>query len=471
MKQFCISICLVLAFTISYSQKAPGNNSLAAKVDPRVELIAIMARLAGLGGYDSKAFKLYTDDINKHFAKDSLHPAILHLKELGKKHGLGYDAVMFMPIYLNYPSFTPKVNFSSNIPHARWTKEGAEKFVPLLQQFYNDTKFNSFFNAHKDMYAETEKRFQGILSQVDLDWFPKFFGYQPKGKFSVFLSLLNGTFLYGPKVEYPNGTEELYAIMPNYKTDSLGMPVFEQWRLKPLIIHEFSHSFINHLFIKDSLAIKPYGEKIYKQVESEMNNNYYGNWLITLYESQIRASVIRYQMKHDTTNFKIKQAIEEENRLGFIWIEDLVALLGVYENNRKQYPTFTSFFPHIKSYVKDLSENMDYKFQRHADNLPKLLTTFPIANDTTDVDPSVKELTLVFDKPMQGYSFNWTDLGRDHFPIDGIIGWDKTNTQFTLKLKLKPNWNYEMIILKQGFKIKSGYSSIKEDILFKFKTK
>jgi hypothetical protein len=202
-----------------------------------------------------------------------------------------------------------------------------------------------------------------------------------------------------------------------------------------------------------------------------MNENYYRSWLISMYESMIRAAVIRYQMEHATTNIEVKEAITEENRLGFIWIEDLVALLGVYENNRKQYPTFSSFFPHIKSYFKDLADNMDYKFQRHADNLPKLITTTPIVNGDTAVDPSLKTLTLIFNKPLKGFSFVWTNLGREHYPIEGVGGWDETNTQLTLKLKLKPKWNYEMIIMKQGFKTQDGLLSLSEDMLFHFKTR
>jgi hypothetical protein len=126
----------------------------------------------------------------------------------------------------------------------------------------------------------------------------------------------------------------------------------------------------------------------------------------------------------------------------------------------------------VKTYFKDLAENMDYKFQRYSDNFPQILTTTPIINGATDVDPLLKQITIVFNMPMkEGYSFNWTEVGKEYYPIDGVIGWDKTNTQFTVRLKLNPNRNYEMSIMKQRFLREDGSFSLPEDVLFRFKTR
>jgi hypothetical protein len=159
MKKLTVCAVFFTLVNVSWAQNA-GNTlvpRITAKVDERVELLSILAKMAGLGGYDSKIFKVYVDDINKHFDKDSLHPAVLYLKDLKVKHQLGYDAIAKMAIHLSYPSLTPKVTFTSSIPDARWTKEGADKFIPLLQQFYKDTKFDSFFNAQTIVYEGAER--------------------------------------------------------------------------------------------------------------------------------------------------------------------------------------------------------------------------------------------------------------------------------------------------------------------------
>jgi hypothetical protein len=189
-----------------------------------------------------------------------------------------------------------------------------------------------------------------------------------------------------------------------------------------------------------------------------------------LQESIVRAAVIRYKIEHDTTGKEVPTAIAEEYKLGFIWIEELVSLLGIYENSRDQYKTFASFMPVIKNYFKDLANNMEYRYSKYAQKIPKVLTTLPIANGATDVDPSTRELTIIFSKPLgSGWSFRHSDLGKEHYPLENVVGWDETNTQLKLKLNLKPNWNYEMIIMGQGLRSKDGFPI--EDVLFKFKTK
>jgi hypothetical protein len=323
------------------------------------------------------------------------------------------------------------------------------------------------------MYAEAEKRFQVLLDQVDYDWYPRFYGYKPEGKFEVYLGLLNGRINYGPKVEYPNGKEEIYAIMSNYQTDDKGIPIYDAGVMLPTIIHEFNHSFINHLIIQDSLAIKPYGEKIHEPVRQEMQRNYYSHWIQTIYESLVRAAVIRYQMEHDTTTKEANASIKQEYKLGFLWIQDLVSLLGVYENSRNQYKTFEAFMPLIKAYFKDLGTNINVTYNRYKENFPKIVTTSPILNGATGVDTSAQEITIIFNKPMfHGYAWSAaeTDTKLEHFPIQSAVGWDQTYTQFTIKLKkLKPNWEYEFWLRPEGFRSREEHPL--DRVVFKFKTK
>ncbi|HEX8331362.1 MAG TPA: hypothetical protein VF622_02000, partial [Segetibacter sp.] len=163
--------------------------------------------------------------------------------------------------------------------------------------------------------------------------------------------------------------------------------------------------------------------------------------------------------------------IADEQKLGFYWIVDLVELLGVYEQSRKQYPTFASFIPVIRAYLNDLSTNMTFKYTNYAGKFPKVVTTLPFVNGAIDIDTSTKELTIIFSRPLgTGWSFRFSDLGKEHYPIESIKGWDESNTQLTIRLfNLKPNWNYEMIIMGQGLRTTDGYPL--EDVLFKFKTK
>jgi hypothetical protein len=105
------------------------------KVDNRVELLSIVFRLAESPEYSSERFSLYTDKINKYFEPYKNHELIEFAKELSKTNGIGFDAVMFMAVYLD-ENLDPRIVFTDNIPEKRWGKENADKFVKLLKDFY-----------------------------------------------------------------------------------------------------------------------------------------------------------------------------------------------------------------------------------------------------------------------------------------------------------------------------------------------
>jgi hypothetical protein len=469
-------LLFLLIFPISLGQiqaQKPTANTFTpqVKIDPRVELMGILAHLSGLGGYDTKVFKKYIGNINRHFAKDSLHPAILHLKGLGKTSQVGYDAIAQMAVHLEYPSLKPKVKFSSTVPEQSWTKEGGEKFIPLLQQFYKDTNFDSFFQSQEGLYKVVEERFQNILNSMNFGWFESFYGKKRESHYNVFVGLLNGTFSYGPKVEYPNGEEEFFAIMANYLVDKDGLPIFDSKQMLPTVVHEFNHSYINNLIIKDSAFLKPLGEKIFKRVEYRMQKNSYYSWQTTLYESLVRAIVILYLQENNTTTKKIIEAVEEQEKIGFYWMEDLLTLLNVYRNNRNLYPTFTQFYPLIRNHFKELSTN-DYTYKEYLNKLPKLITSFPFVNGATDVDPSIGEIAFFFDDIMvHAWGFDHTTLGKEHYPFAGNNNsWDPSRTRLTMNIKLTPNTIYEFVIIPEGFRNLEDYP-LPEPIIFKFKTK
>ena len=68
-----------------------------------------------------------------------------------------------------------------------------------------------------------------------------------------------------------------------------------------------------------------------------------------------------------------------------------------------------------------------------------------------------------------GWSFNPTGMGKDHYPIENVLGWDDTYTRFTIALDLEPNKEYGREILGNNFTTREG-SRIKPEI-FRFKTK
>jgi hypothetical protein len=291
----------------------------------------------------------------------------------------------------------------------------------------------------------------------------------PKGTFNLYIGLLNGGMNFGPKVVYPDRREELFAIIGAWKMDEKGLPVFADDFL-PTIIHEFNHSFINHLIHEREKQFLPSGEKIFQPVADKMTKLAYGNWKTTIIESLVRAAVIRYLFDHGEFEKVSAELINERNK-GFLWIDELFVLLGTYENSRKAYPTFRSFIPIIEGYCVDLSKRIDEKAKYFDSRQPRIVSIDAFENGDQDVDSNVTQITFTFDQPLsgKGSSINIGSRGREHYPIEKGIGYSEDRTKFTVQVKLKPDWEYEFVVTGNSFKSIDGYPL--QNYPVKFKTR
>ncbi|MEW6128960.1 MAG: DUF4932 domain-containing protein [Acidobacteriota bacterium] len=443
---------------------------IAPKVDRRVELLSIVARLAEFEEYSGNDFKLYVDEVNRHFAKYKQHAVVQQMLKVRQQNGVGFDAVMNMAVHLSPPpELAPRVAFTDKIPDRRWGKADAEEFTRLLRQFYKDADCENFFKAHSELYNTAEQRFQQLLNKVDFDWYKRFYGEVPGGTFNLYIGLLNGGGNYGPKVVHPKGEEDLYAIIGTWQMDKEGMPLYNE-RLLSTIIHEFNHSFINHLVYANEAALKNAGEKIYPPVREKMQKLAYGNWQVMMLESLVRAAVARYLFEHEQESAN-KEVIQQRN-IGFLWMSELFALLGAYENNRASYPTFRSFMPMVIGYFNDYAKRITLDAKNFEDLTPRVASLAPFANGAQDVDPTITRLTFTFDKPLDpkgGVSINFGEGGREHFPITKVVGYNETGTTFTVEMQLKPDWQYEFALTGIAFKTRDGYPL--QPYTVKFKTR
>ena len=146
-------ILIAVLVTLSIQVYAQGKVILEKPhIDKRVELLSIVFRLAERPEYSSNVFKLYADRIEQHFEKYKSHELITFTKLIINGRGLSYDSPMWMAIHLD-----DNLNLLANVKDvwqqdSRWTKENVEKFVPLLQQFANDTRFDEFFTKNTNLY-------------------------------------------------------------------------------------------------------------------------------------------------------------------------------------------------------------------------------------------------------------------------------------------------------------------------------
>ena len=341
---------------------AAGEGKIDVRVDPRVELMSIIFRLAGHPEYNTAPNYPYLVDVEAHFRKFENHAVVQAARDLRRRHGVSYDAVPSMVLHL-----TDAYELKERIPldrppkmlDGRWNQGGARDFLKKARQFVKDSDFKQFVEEHQQLYDETADILRKRISERDyIAWFDEFFGARPTAKFFAVAGMLNGPGNYGPSVVFPDGSEEIYMVIGVGRVGRSGKPDFGR-ELVGLVVHEYCHSYVNHVVDKHMDQLMAAGEKLFPQVMQAMSRQAYGNWQTVMRESAVRACSVRYTLKADG-KAAARQAIDYQHSRSFFWTGELVEVLAEYESNREEYPTFDSFFPRVVEFFNDYAA-------RHAD--------------------------------------------------------------------------------------------------------
>ena len=101
---------------------------------------------------------------------------------------------------------------------------------------------------------------------------------------------------------------------------------------------------------------------------------------------------------------------------------------------------------------------------------PNVIETFPVTG-STDVDPSITEISVTFDEPMMDGTWSWAYSNKNMFPeMNGQPYYQPGLTKNVLPVKLESNKEYEVWINTgqfRNFKDQSGNSAIPFRLVFK----
>lgn len=461
----------ILLLTIIAIEKTFGQ-SLIPQIDQRAEIMSIVFRLAGNPEYNDNDASKYVADIHSHFDRFKSDSLISFAKSLRENYGVSYDAVMSIAVNLKYRerTFTLKEGWVPSLDK-RWRNESATHFVYLLNAFYTKSDAEKFFADEKPYYNKILNAFNEVLSNFNQSWYYQYYDLKPKEKFNIIIDCSNGRENYGASTNSPKEGKQIYAIMGSWSFDKEGNPIFKEDDYLPILIHEFNHSFINPLLdkYKTNKILKTSATKLLDTMKTEMANQAYGDWETLVNESLVRASVVRYLIANNSTNQKAKQEVVSQINTGFLWMKGLVTLLAVYENNRVKYKTFNDFYPQIIKFFQSTADKISTIKAQYENELPKVVSIEPFDNNFQNVDTTIKVMTINFNQTMMAghYSFNYGQLGKDAYPISSIIGYTNKNRSFQIKMELKPDKEYEMIITGLSFKNVEGYPLHSYTIKFK----
>ncbi|HAF31070.1 MAG TPA: hypothetical protein DCG75_18695 [Bacteroidales bacterium] len=460
-------ICLVIIFPT-----LAQDFNVKSKADERTELLGVVFRLAGAREYINNNVQPYANEIDQYFIDFKKHPVVKFAKKIRISNGVSYNAVMSMAINLRIENGLLKFqnNITENSIEKRWGGK-EEKFLELLNDFYQKSEFHQFYIEHQSLYNASAENFDTILRKVDFKWFKKYYGYLPEGNFNLFVSLTNwGN--YGCQVYFKDGKTDIYAIMGAWAVDSSGVPVYNDYVINT-IIHEFNHSFCNHLVDEyyDQMSIN--NKKFYELNEDKLRKQAYGNAKTMMYEILVRASVIKYYQSHINEGFiteqLIKETIAQEKAKGFIWIQQLIDKLSEYEEGN--YNTLKEFMPEIVSLMNSLDPSMvnnEYK-----KSCPQIISS-SIQNGDKNVDPEITELILNFDQPMNinKSRISYGLKGKDFYPKILSTDWnEETKKQFIITFELESNKEYSLSFPAAYFFNENSEFTLINSYFLDFKTK
>lgn len=470
--------CLVSLGLLFHSAVLKGQTQeihplVVPHVDERVELLSIVFRLAENPEYNMNTLPKYSAEIDQYFAPYNSHPAIQMAHMLLVKKGVSFDAVMSMAISLSPPpELKPLVTLSATVPEARWGVADTERFLPLLRDFYRDSTFAEFYAAHQEMYRLAETRFATTLNPVDFGWYPRFYGSAPDLKYHLILGMNNGGGNYGPRLVEPGGHMELFSIIGCWTHDDAGMPTYPEDRgYVSTIIHEFNHSFVNPA-VAEHWSEFSGAEPVFKVAADQLRRQAYGNAETMVDESLVRAAVIVYFRDAGEDRVSNLKRIRQEQRIGFLWMDQLVEMLERYEGSRTQYPSFSPFMPRVAKFYNELAPKLPAEAAAYNAKSAHVVGMKPFANHARDVDASVKTITIIFDRPLDtsaGYSINYGAGGSDHFPVVGNPVFEAGGRHVLVSVKLKPNEAYGLVLTPAGFVTADGYPLVEYPVEFKTK--
>ncbi|PAW94689.1 hypothetical protein CKK33_14775 [Mucilaginibacter sp. MD40] len=433
-------LCLVFSNQVqaqkfkSYQIKV---NGIEYQIDPRIELLNAVAMLFGHNGMTPSNIP-YKQQTLEYFRAYRQHPVVDSLLA-SYRYGWGVDDPIFFMLALD-EHFHIRSGLDAGIVSRGGGRYRLEKLAKLFADFCIKANFYAYFNTkqaafYNQVITQTAYNFRDFKVVPLME---NYFGEQHS--YVVDLNLMGGYGNFGKAYPLPNGHSKLYAVVAT-STSSAEVPVFSPTiELFTLIIHEFSHGFINP-------SIDPYASRLdknvslYEPIKTAMQASGYYSWRSTVYETIVPAVVIRMAEQYYGKAFTEKNFYKFEMGKRFIYLDTLLARLEWYESHRRQYPHFKTFVPDLLTVFDHITPSYILSLQQKVANIRKpdilkIPKPYEFAHDsTTYFIVSTHEP----DKQIQAKMLDWVKQYRDMIsresPIitdEDALKMDLTNSDIVL---------------------------------------
>jgi hypothetical protein len=451
---------VVLCFSLTiWGQNSSTTPIRAPHVDERVELLSIVFRLAGTSEFNTNALPLYSSRIDKYFSPYSKHPAVLMAKKLVQTKQMGADDVMVLALALTEP---PDINLRQlSSPDEKWTEEDLEQFLPLLIHFYRDTEFEKFYQSNKPIYDAADAHFAELLTKVNFSWISQFYGENPGITLHIVLGLNNGTNNYEFRMQHEDKSLHQYSIIGCWTSDGDGAPSYTpETDYLTIIVRDVHNSYIVPEVESAWRTMGTAPEVIFRAESESMQTLGVSDAKAMIEESLLRSALILSNEQSGDDERKVLHRVREEQGNGFDWMDKQVDLLHFYSQNRLVYPSFKKYFPQFVTFYMNLAPKIDAVKSDFAKKSVHVARVEPMVNGAANVDPTLKSITVTFDKQLnmaKNFSFNGSADAEIKFPISGRPTYTNGGTSIMIPINLEPASHYAFDLTSDILESSDGY--------------
>lgn len=302
---------------------------LEVRVDPRVEVAAVLSRLAGFDEYQVAGIPAYDRALEAHFRRFADHPSVAVLRRLRGERGIAYNATVEAALLAEPGTWAPRVALDP-LPASldrRWDAASVRAFLAAAARFDSATGAAAFFAARDSLHRAVEAQLaDGLCGRVDIAWFARRFGLPARSRFIVVPGLQHGPHNYGIHLALPDGSVEFVQVIGTPTADDQGRVRYPMDAVQGLLVHEMTHPFVNPWVDAHAERLRPGGSALFQAQRERMEANAYGQWEFTAYETLVRAHVLRYFLDHGDTAL-YRRTLRTDRAQGFLWTDELADAL------------------------------------------------------------------------------------------------------------------------------------------------
>lgn len=433
----------------------PFSGQMQVHVDERFELTSIAFRLTGESIHTPTTPANYVKDIDDYFSQYKDHELVGFIRNhiITSEHNFGFSIVSGLAADVEITPkgivYTKKWNLAydpdKNDPQYCLTHEELKEYLRLLNNFYKDTKFHSFYEQHRDFYHVAEMNMQEWVNQIDTAWFSEFFG-KPFRMDNIWLVPANGDHNFGITRYNAEGEQFNNIALGCPSTDSLGNIIFDLPDFG-VLLHEICHNYTLPILMSALSDFRPICDTLfqYDDVRSALTRWHYGAVSISTEGINRLCEFCYYQTHHTYEPEELKLRVKSQEYTGFIWFGEMLEFMNNFSSHRDLYPYFDSFLPQLKGFLQQVAANM-YSYYIPKMRRPMVVSTFP-ANSTV-VDTTLTEVVIVFSESMFTGLY-WTNYPQDSagvqpLPVDfdNLCWKDERTYVIPLSEPLKPHTAY-----------------------------